>query len=91
MGRRLLPHRRGDKVARGGLLPDVLAQEGVLAEGPGLPGGVEAARLAIALAIFFCRDPPRGSEIARVERLGVVLSRAYRVDPKQPIANFTQP
>jgi hypothetical protein len=49
------------------------------------------ARLAIALAIFFCRDPPRGSEIARVERLGVVLSRAYRVDPQQPIANFTQP
>lgn len=49
------------------------------------------ARLAIALAIFFCRDPPRASEIVRVERLGVVLSRAYRVDPQQPITDFTQP
>jgi hypothetical protein len=48
-------------------------------------------RLAIAIAIFFCLEPPPGSEIVRVERLGVVLSRAYRVEPGAVITSFTTP
>jgi hypothetical protein len=47
------------------------------------------ARLAVAIAIFFCVDPPPGSEIARVERLGVPLSRAYRTEPDAVITSFT--
>jgi hypothetical protein len=47
--------------------------------------------LAVAIAIFFCADPPPGSEIARVERLGVILSRAYRVDAGAVITRFTEP
>lgn len=46
------------------------------------------ARLAVAIAIFFCVDPPLGSEVARVERLGVVLSRAYRTEPGAVITSF---
>ena len=49
------------------------------------------ADLAIAIAIFFCVDPPAGSEIARVERQGVVLSRAYRTGPDAVITSFTTP
>ena len=49
------------------------------------------ADLAVAIAIFFCVDPPAGSEIARVERQGVVLSRAYRTDPDAVITSFTTP
>jgi hypothetical protein len=47
------------------------------------------AQLAVAIAIFFCTDPPPGSELARVERQGVVLSRAYRVAPDAAITSFT--
>lgn len=49
------------------------------------------ARRALAIGIFFCVDPPPGSELARVERLGVVLSRAYEVDPAATITSFTRP
>ena len=35
------------------------------------------ADLAMAIAIFFCVEPPPGSEIACVERPGRALSRAY--------------
>ena len=49
------------------------------------------ADLAIAVAIFFCVDPPAESEIARVERQGVVLSRAYRTEPDAVITSFTTP
>ena len=49
------------------------------------------ADLAIAIAIFFCVDPPAESEIARVERQGVVLSRAYRTEPDAVITSFTTP
>jgi hypothetical protein len=51
-----------------------------------LPGN-----LAVAIAIFFCVDPPAGSEVARVERQGVVLSRAYRTTPDAVITSFTTP
>ena len=51
-----------------------------------LPG-----QIAMAIAIFFCVDPPPGSEIATVERQGVVLSRAYRTDPTAVITSFTEP
>ena len=51
-----------------------------------LPGN-----LAVAIAIFFCVDPPEGSEIARVERQGVVLSRAYRTEHGAVITSFTTP
>jgi hypothetical protein len=47
------------------------------------------ARLAVAIAIFFCVDPPPGAEIARVERLGVPLSRAYRTQTDAVITSFT--
>ena len=46
-------------------------------------------RLAVAIAIFFCVDPPPGAEIATVERLGVPLSRAYRTEPDAVITSFT--
>jgi hypothetical protein len=49
------------------------------------------AHLAVAVAIFFCVDPPSGAEIARVERLGVPLSRAYRTSPDAVITSFTAP
>lgn len=48
------------------------------------------ARLAVAIAIFFCVDPPPGGEVARVERLGVVLSRAYEAPPDAVITSFTK-
>jgi hypothetical protein len=48
---------------------------------PTSPGG----RLAIAMAAFYCAEPPPGGVLAEVERAGVVLSRAYRVDPAAPI------
>ena len=48
------------------------------------------ARLAMAIAIFFCVDPPPSSEIARVERMGVVLSRAYVTPPDRIITSFTK-
>ena len=49
------------------------------------------ARLAVAIAIFYCAEPPPGGELARVERQGVVLSRAYRADPDAVITSFTTP
>ena len=49
------------------------------------------ARLAVAIDIFFCVPPPPGSELARVERAGVVLSRAYRTRPDALITSFTNP
>ncbi|MFO1075775.1 MAG: glycosyltransferase family 39 protein [Geminicoccaceae bacterium] len=48
------------------------------------------ARLALALAIFFCVEPPPGSEVASVERMGVVLSRAYVTPPERKITSFTE-
>ena len=47
------------------------------------------ARLAMAIAIFFCVEPPPSTELARVERLGVPLSRAYLVAPDAVITSFT--
>ena len=43
----------------------------------------------MAIAIFFCVEPPPGTELARVERLGVPLSRAYLVAPDAVITSFT--
>jgi hypothetical protein len=51
-----------------------------------LPG-----HLAIASAMFFCIDPPRERELARVERLGVVLSRAFLVDDATVFTRFKNP
>jgi hypothetical protein len=48
-------------------------------------------RLAIAVAMFFCADPPPEKEIARVERMGVVLSRAFEVDDATVFTRFSQP
>lgn len=49
------------------------------------------ARLAVAIDIFFCVPPAPGDELARVERAGVVLSRAYRTRPDALITSFTNP
>jgi hypothetical protein len=49
------------------------------------------ARLAVAIAIFFCVPPPPGSELARVGRKVVVLSRAYRISPEALITSYTDP
>ena len=49
------------------------------------------ADLAVAITIFFCREPAEGSELARVERQPVVLSRAYRTRPDAVITSFTTP
>ena len=49
------------------------------------------ARLAVAIDIFFCVPPAPGDELARVERAGVVLSRAYRTRPDALITSFSSP
>ena len=49
------------------------------------------ARLAVAIDDLLLRPPPPGSELARVERVGVVLSRAYRMRPDALITSFTNP
>ena len=49
------------------------------------------ARLAVAIDIFFCVPPAPADELARVERAGVVLSRAYRTRPDALITSFTNP
>lgn len=48
-------------------------------------------RLAIAEAMFFCIEPPPEREIARVERLGVVLSRAFVVRDGEVFTRFGNP
>jgi hypothetical protein len=47
-------------------------------------------RLAVAEAMFFCLEPPPGREVARVERLGVVLSRAFLVDDATVFTRFKE-
>ena len=74
--------------------PDLRAARGVTGDPAAalLPLRHDApADLAVAIAIFFCVDPPAESEIARVERQGVVLSRAYRTEPDAVITSFTTP